>query len=439
MANNRNLAVCACLAAFILDKIVLALLGLFAFAPIEDSSLKRKGLLSLLAILACCLTTVAVYAQMPTTVINFGREFAKDVAGYHAAYAAATNRIPSKYMRDLETLRTKFQEAGDLDGLLAVKKEIERYRKVKTEEADPFETVPEMTADVIVAAPAELRKLQEQYVSSFAEAAATLKNSISERGEKYRSQIKAMQTTLTKAGKIDEAIAVRNEGDRVAKILSSGDISALLGQMDASSTSAPSSASPADTPRRDVGKTTIHSAMKWRLRGSHAFSRDLPRYFAPDVPNELKADYNPAKAIGTLSGRCVVAAAQVGDVLCSWNGRAFIWDVDGAGDLATDIRVKSQTISPGADRGPQLEVAVLANGSKIKSLSVPLMRTDETVKIVRDASNANRFALFWPHGRKSVTFEIPAGAKLNVLIGVVLHNPGETCDLSFQLVPPGAN
>ena len=34
--------------------------------------------------------------------------------------------------------------------------------------------------------------------------------------------------------------------------------------------------------------------------------------------------------------------------------------------------------------------------------------------------------------------EVPSGTKLRVLIGAVLHNPGETCDLSFQLVPTGA-
>ena len=392
-----------------------------------------KGLTLLLASLAWCWTAASAYAQKPAAVVNFGREFAKDVAGFHAAYAAATNRIPVKYMRDLDTLRAKFQEAGDLDGLLAVKKEIERYRKAKAEEADPFETVPEMTPSVIVFAPAELRKLQTQYVSSFTEAAVTLKNGISERGEKYLSQIKSLQTALTKAGKIDEAIAVRNEYDRVARILRSGDISALLGPADVHA------AGSADRSRADGDKATGPSLMKWRLRGTHAFSRDLPRYFAPDVPDELKASYNPVNATGTLSGRCTIESAQVGYVFCSWNGRALIWDVDGADDLAADIRIKSQTTSSGTDRGPQLEVAVLANGTKLKSLSVPLMRTDETVKIVRDTSNANHFALFWPHGRKSETFEIPTGAKLNVLIGAVLHNPGESCDLTFQLVPPGAN
>ena len=389
-----------------------------------------------MATLTLCVASLPAHGQLPAAVTNYGREFAKDVARFRADYAAETNRIPVKYMRDLEALRAKFQEAGDLDGLLAVKKEIERYRKAKTEEADPFEAVPEMTADVIVQTPAELGNLQRQYVSRFSEAAATLKSNISERGEKYRAQIKSMQTALTKAGKIDEAIAVRNESERVAKILESGDIAELLGPV----ASMPTAATPAASQpsRRDHGKTVQSSATKWQLLGTYPFSRDLPRYLAPDVPNELKADYNAEKAICTLSGRCTVAAAQVGDVLCSWNGRAFIWDVASVDDLATDIRVKARTLSNGADRGPQLELAVLANNVKIKSLSVQLCKAEDIVRIVRDASNGNRFSLYWPLGSKSAVFEIPSGAKLRVLIGAVLNNPGETCDLSFQLVPPAA-
>ena len=390
-----------------------------------------------MATLALGVASLPAHGQLPAAVTNYGREFAKDVARFRADYAAETNRIPVKYMRDLEALRAKFQEAGDLDGLLAVKKEIERYRKAKTEEADPFEAVPEMTADVIVQTPAELGNLQRQYVSRFSEAASTLKNNISERGEKYRAQIKSMQTALTKAGKIDEAIAVRNESERVAKILESGDIAELLGPVASMPTAAttPTASQPS---RRDNGKTAQPSATKWQLLGTYPFSRDLPRYLAPDVPNELKADYNAEKAICTLSGRCTVAAAQVGDVLCSWNGRAFIWDVASVDDLATDIRVKARTLSNGADRGPQLELAVLANNVKIKSLSVQLCKADDIVRIVRDASNGNRFSLYWPLGSKSAVFEVPSGAKLRVLIGAVLNNPGETCDLSFQLVPPGA-
>ncbi len=391
--------------------------------------MKKFGALILLAFLAALVCAPSVWGQLPASVVSYGRDFAKEVLGYQAAYTTATNRIPAKYMRDLEALQAKFQEAGDLDALLAVKKEIGRYKQVKTEEADPFEAVPEMTADAIVAAPAELRQLQEQYVESFTKAAADLKKGIAESGERLRGQIKAAQTALTKAGKIEEAIAMRDAGDKVAKILDSGDFSQLIGPLAAAAQAGVVNQDSSSSRKTPKGMP----AGKWRYIGTKAFSRDLPRYFAPDVPNELTADYNPAKSIYSLSGKCRVAAAQVGDVLCSWNGRAFIWAVPSADVLATDIRVTAKSFSTGADAGPHLEVAVLGNGVKLKSISVPITRADEVIRIMRNPASANSFALFWPRAGMSKVFEIQPGMRLNVLIGAVLHNPAETCDLSFQL------
>ncbi|MBQ6925181.1 MAG: hypothetical protein IJQ73_11115 [Kiritimatiellae bacterium] len=389
-----------------------------------------------LAVLAALVFAPALWGQLPPAVAAYGRDFAKEVLACQAAYTAATNRIPAKYARDLAALQAKFQEAGDLDALLAVKKEIERFKKVKSEETDPFEAVPEMPSDAIVAEPAELRQLQEHYVAGFTEAAAELKKGLAECGERLRGQIKAAQTALTKAGKIEEAIAMRDAGDKVAAFLDSGDISQILGPLEAVSQAgadrAPAASAPAPSaPRKPAGKG--EPAGKWRFLATRAFSRDLPRYFAPDVPNELIADYNASKSIYTLSGKCTVAAAQVGDVLCSWNGRAFIWSVPSADALATDIRIAAKSLSTGADNGPHLEVAVLGNGVKLKSISVPITRGDEVVRIMRNPASANSFALFWPRAGMSKTFEVQPGMRLNVLIGAVLHNPGETCDLSFQL------
>ena len=411
----------------------------------EDAKLKRRGLSALLAVLL--MPALAAMGQLPAAVVNFGREFAREAAACQAAYAAATNRIPAKYTRDLEALRAKFQEAGDLDSLLAVKNEIARYKKAKSEEADPFETVPEMTAEVIVAAPAELRQLQEQYVASFTDAAAALRKGVAERGERYRAQIKEAQSALTKAGKIEEAIAVRDAGARISRLLDSGDLSELLAAQGVSTVAEAAkdtAAAPAKTPVQPSGTKAPASTTKatasttrWRYRQTRAFSRDLPNYFAPDVPDELSGEFDTARNRGSVTGRCVLAAKQVGDVLCSWNGRAFLWDVADASSLPVEIRVKTQTLSAGSDRGPYLEVAVFANGFKRRAISVPLGRPDEIVKIMRDTTRENGFALNWPHGKQLVPFEIQNGERINVLIGVVLHNVGEACNVSFQL--SGAN
>lgn len=392
----------------------------------------NKGVLS--SFLVFFVAVVSVLGELPQTVISYGKEFAKDIAAYRATYAWTTNRIPQKYVKDLEGLRSKYQEAGDLDGVLAVKKELDRYVNFNKEEADPFETVPEMTADVIVSVPAELRLLQEKYALSFSEANSTLKKNIKDRGEQLKAQILAAQTSLTKAGKIEDAIAVRDEANRVAQIIASGDISVLLEKFASavSAEKAPSSVSddPKPTVRQSVTKP---SGNKWKYLGSSTFSADLPRYFDPDVPNELSGSFNSSKGVGYVSGKCLSYSAQVGAVLCSWNGKAFLWDVADKNTLPMDIKIKTRTLSPGADRGPRMEIAVLGNGIRIKSISVPLVKNDDVVRIMKDSSNDRRFALFWPKGKISETFEVPDGVRLNVMIGVALHNAGETCDVAFQL------
>ncbi len=394
----------------------------------------KKFSVSILSLFFVALMSVPmVWGQLPPVVAAYGREFAKEVLGFQAAYASATNRIPARYERDLEILQNKFQLAGNLDGLLAVQKEIERYKRARAEEADPFELAPEMPESAIVSKPAELRQLQERYIESIKVAANTLKKKLSESGEHLCSQIRASQTALTKAGKIKEAIAMRTAGDQIAAIIESGDISALVGPQGCFTTQAGGRGASSSF------ASGAGSAANWRLRGTTPFSRNLPRYVSPDVPTELAGSYNASRGVYTISGKCTVWAAHVEDMLCVWNGLAFVWDVPSVDDLATDIRIVSKTLSAGADKGPQLEMAVLGNGQKIKSLSIPITASDEIVRIARDTANPARFALYWPRGKQSETFEVRSGVRLTVLIGAVMHNSGEACDLSFQIGGSSSN
>ncbi|MBQ6245754.1 MAG: hypothetical protein IJK04_02725 [Kiritimatiellae bacterium] len=51
----------------------------------------------LAATLALCLPSFPAHGQLPAAVVNYGRDFAKDVAGFRAIYVAETNNIPAKY------------------------------------------------------------------------------------------------------------------------------------------------------------------------------------------------------------------------------------------------------------------------------------------------------------------------------------------------------
>lgn len=395
---------------------------------------------------AVMLAVRPVAAELPQAVVNYGREFAQGVASCRAAYVSATNQLPAKYLKDLEALQKQFQEAGDLDSLLVVKRESQRFAKARMAEPDPFEPVPEMMPDDIVASPQELRRLQEQYVIGFTEALEAMKTGIAERGEKYKTQFKAAQASLTKAGLIEEAIEVRNEADRVAAIIDSGRIDELLDKQIMAAATAALAGNAQEGVATEASKTDEKQvdspAARWKYRGSHPFSRDLkPRYFAPDVPDEIKVLYSKAKSAARLTGRCTVSAAQVDDVLCSWNGRALLWDVADIDSLPADLRLRSRTLSSGDDRGPHVEIAVFlaleSGGVKfLKALSVPMQRAEEIAKIRRESPKSRRFAISWPRAQKSAVFEIPEGGKVRLLIGSVLHNVGETCDMSILIESP---
>ena len=382
-------------------------------------------------------------AELPQSVVNLGRDFAQGVADCRATYAATTNQMPMKYMRDLAALQSKFQEAGDLDSLLAVKREAERFRRAKAAEPDPFEPVPEMSPDDIVASPTELRKLQEQYVVGFTDAFQAMKTGIADLGEKYKNQIKAAQTSLTKAGLIDEAVEVRQEAERVARLLNAGELEKLLEGHVPSPAAAPGVKRPATTSYGEGDDASVRAssspASAWRYRGSFPFSRDLrPKYFAPDVPDEIKGSFSKAKGIATLTGKCHIPSMQVDNTLCSWNGRAFVWDVTDIANLTADFRFRSRTLSAGDDSGPQVEMAVFllteGGGAKfVKSLSFPMQRAEEIARIARESPKYQRYVISWPRGQKSSVFEVPEGAKLRVMAGVVLHNAGENCEMSFQI------
>ena len=74
-------------------------------------------------------------------------------------------------------------------------------------------------------------------------------------------------------------------------------------------------------------------------------------------------------------------------------------------------------------------------GNKKKAmLSTPIQRTHDAIKIVRNPNKIGEYSLFWPFGKKNEIFEIPEGAKVSVLVGVELHNPGEIADITFNVL-----
>ncbi len=101
--------------------------------------------------------------------------------------------IRERYQEDLDALAKSYQAQGDLDNLLAVKSEQERFSKsAKIDLPD------------IVRTPQKLRELQEKYRESFSKTARSV-------ARQHVADLEELKRTLTVDGKLDEAIAVQSQ------------------------------------------------------------------------------------------------------------------------------------------------------------------------------------------------------------------------------------
>lgn len=108
--------------------------------------------------------------------------------------------IPQNHIKAMRALELEYQNSGDLKNLLAVRKERERFI------GDP--RVNSMTP---VTDPSKLRALQKFYIANYSSITETRTREIDNLKEGYISRLKKLQTTLTKQGKINEALVVMSE------------------------------------------------------------------------------------------------------------------------------------------------------------------------------------------------------------------------------------
>ena len=132
-----------------------------------------------------------------------------------AEYEKAGNKIDSDnagaaqgqatmYVKELQKIQQSLQKAGDLDGLNAAKGELERF---KAEQTVPDNPDPSLPADV--------QQLQTLYKKSLAAIELDKSRKIVSAAKQYVERLNALQTRLTKAGRLDDAMEVNAEIKRV--------------------------------------------------------------------------------------------------------------------------------------------------------------------------------------------------------------------------------
>jgi len=105
-----------------------------------------------------------------------------------------------RYLEKLTAVQTGYQVAGQFDPMQAVKKERERWTKEFT-----------LTAADVVAQPAELRALQNQFLGSLATQEVESSRRLLSLASQYNKLLLGQRESHTKAGSLDQATLANNE------------------------------------------------------------------------------------------------------------------------------------------------------------------------------------------------------------------------------------
>lgn len=154
-----------------------------------------------LAVVSVCraqeVTTETVLSQYLTI-------YEQNLAQIGKRYDEKLAEWPKLYVRELAAIQKRAQTAGDLEAWMAIQSELERFERDR-----------EVRAPNLVATPDLLREIQSRYQDSDTKLLAARNSETTALNDKYVSALGRLQSGLTKAGKIPEALKVNEEIRRV--------------------------------------------------------------------------------------------------------------------------------------------------------------------------------------------------------------------------------
>jgi hypothetical protein len=158
-----------------------------------------------------CLLAASVSACLGQTAANTGGDlkslqdqYKKAIAKIDSDAANAAQSQPATYLKELYKIQQALQKAGDLDGLTAANSELERFKSKQTVPDQPDQSLPP-----------DIRNLQTAFKAALAKADLDKNKKLVSTTKQYVELLNSLQTSLTKAGKVDQAMDVSAEIKRV--------------------------------------------------------------------------------------------------------------------------------------------------------------------------------------------------------------------------------
>jgi len=144
----------------------------------------------------------------PKTLADYRAIYDTETAKIETAHRERLKGITGKYGRDLGVIRGQYTKKGELDAVLASKREQARFE----EEQDVPNSSPPGT-------PALIQEAQSLYRSAVAEAETLRAGLLGKLTRSYLKRLDALKKDLVVRDKLDEAVAVESEITRVEFVL----------------------------------------------------------------------------------------------------------------------------------------------------------------------------------------------------------------------------
>lgn len=228
--------------------------------------------IALMAIAVCAATA----AEQQPDIEKARLQYREGMLAIEAKAAKARTALISAYTNDLEAIRARAQQAGDLAKLKAVMAEAAR--------AAGAQTLPDACPDV-----PEINPIVGEYGARLRDLDLRRAKEIAELAGEYDKRLEALQRRLTQEGKIEEATAVQDERNVAAEAEPVKTARALVAEQQAAQ-QAKSAATPAvasGIPLAQGTPTSGFAAVGVFTNGAKAYSNR--NYVWLDIPSKLGA------------------------------------------------------------------------------------------------------------------------------------------------------
>jgi hypothetical protein len=391
-----------------------------------------------LSIIGATPARTQVVTPAPAELIRSAEIYTAEVARISSQHCEAVQGLPRQYQADLADMQKKLQASGDLDGMLAMAKESKRFAAALAGERDPFEVVPEMPENALVTEPAVLRTMQDAYLKRHTDSAETRNGKINELTTRYIKGLTAIQKELTRKDRIADAVVVRQEVERLRKAVTNENFIAqtlaILPEPKAGVTPPegvlPAKTDPTNNTTAVFGSVPNWARWEWKKTDNYTQAGFL--FAHPDLPDELDVDFNHKTGRGRVSGRCYFDRMVVDMRERIWFGKAILWQINDTQYLNATIQLQAKDISAGQNYGPAAQLVLFSDKTPLQSLTIPLMTTETTLRVVKDPEG-NRCALMWLQGKRTEKVNLPDTGVLQLLLAITVRNPGERCDTTIVL------